>query len=365
MVALHIGAVGGVIGQLLFFLGMLGVPVLAYTGFSSYLKRRFPENKQPAAIPVRVESIRYETEEIKTFRLASANGKPLPAFTPGAHLSVLVPDGLTRQYSLCNGPHETSAYQIAVKREPDSRGGSKTLHERVAEGDTLQILAPRNHFPLDTSARRYLLLAGGIGITPLLSMSRHLLDAKAEFELQYFTRSIRHTAFHGLLSQPEYAGKVNFHYALDPDSLRMYLHKLLRERPEGAHLYVCGPRPFMNLVQDIAVAAWPAEAVHMEFFSADPLASSGPRTPFEITLARAKGTYQVPAEKTILQVLAENGVEISNSCEQGVCGTCVTGVLDGTPDHRDAFLSEKERKSCDKMMLCVSRAKSARLVLDL
>jgi vanillate O-demethylase ferredoxin subunit len=158
---------------------------------------------------------------------------------------------------------------------------------------------------------------------------------------------------------------VNFHYALDPQSLRIYLHSLLRQRPDGGHLYACGPRPFMDLVEDIAAVAWPSEAIHMEFFAADPLASSGPRQPFEIMLARARASYTVPAEKTILQVLAEHGVRVLNSCEQGVCGTCVTGVLEGTPDHRDAFLSERERKACDKMMLCVSRARSERLVLDL
>jgi vanillate O-demethylase ferredoxin subunit len=365
LVPLHTGEIGGVFVQLLFFLGMVSVPVLAYTGFSSYLRRRFQAVAQPAPLKLRVQSIRYETEEIKSFRLVATNRKSLPSFTPGAHISVQIPDGLTRQYSLCNGPGDTSAYHIAVKREPDSRGGSRVLHERVAEGDTLEVMAPRNHFPVETSAKHHLLLAGGIGITPLLSMARHLQATGASFELQYFTRSVKFTAFHEVLSQPEFSGKVNFHYALDPQSLRVYLHTLLRHRPEEGHLYACGPRPFMDLVEDIATVAWPQEAIHMEFFAADPLASSGPRQPFEITLARTRASYTVPAERSILQVLAEHGIRISNSCEQGVCGTCVTGVLEGTPDHRDAFLSERERKACDKMMLCVSRAKSERLVLDL
>lgn len=365
LVPLHTGEIGGVFVQFLFFLGMLGVPVLAYTGFSSYLRRRFPATAKPAVLKVSVQSICNETEEIKSFRLTAANRKSLPSFTPGAHISVQIPDGLTRQYSLCNGPGDTDAYHIAVKREPDSRGGSRVLHERVAEGDTLEVMAPRNHFPIEPSAAHHLLLAGGIGITPLLSMARHLQATGASFELQYFTRSVKFTAFHELLSRPAFSGKVNFHYALDPQSLRTYLHALLRRRPEGAHLYACGPRPFMNLIEDVASAAWPPEAIHMEFFAADPLASSGPRQPFEVTLARAGASYTVPAEKSIIQVLAEHGVRVSNSCEQGVCGTCVTGVLEGTPDHRDAFLSERERKACDKMMLCVSRAKSERLVLDL
>jgi ferredoxin-NADP reductase len=365
LVTLHTGAVGGPLVQLLFLLGMLGVPVMAYTGFSSYLRRRFQTRKEEAPLNVRVAAIQDETEEIKSFRLVAANGKPLPSFTPGAHISVQIPDGLTRQYSLCNAPRDNTAYHIAVKREPESRGGSRAMHERVSEGDALAIAAPRNHFPIEPRAKHHMLLAGGIGITPLISMVHHLQETGASFELKYFTRSIKHTAFHEILSAPELSGKVDFHYALDPDSLRVFLHKLLRHRADGAHLYVCGPRPFMNLVEDIASATWPPETVHMEFFSADPLASSGPRLPFEIKLARTQAVYTVPAEKTILDVLAEHGIAISTSCGQGVCGTCITGVLEGTPDHRDAFLSEKERKSCDKMMLCVSRAKSELLVLDL
>jgi ferredoxin-NADP reductase len=365
LVSLHTGAVGGPFVQLLFLLGMLGVPVLAYTGFSSYLRRRFQTRKAQAPLDVRVAAIQDETEEIKSFRLTPVSGKPLPPFTPGAHISVQIPDGLTRQYSLCNAANDTTAYHIAVKREPESRGGSRAMHERVGEGDVLAIAPPRNHFPLERGAKHHMLLAGGIGITPLLSMVHYLQEAGASFELKYFTRSIRHTAFHEVLSKPELSGKVDFHYALDPESLRKFLHKLLKHRREGAHLYACGPRPFMNLVEEIASDDWPAETIHMEFFSADPLASSGPREPFEIELARTQAVFKVPAEKTILEVLAEHGIPITTSCGQGVCGTCITGVLSGTPDHRDAFLSEKERKSCDKMMLCVSRAKGERIVLDL
>src|SRR5205807_3748961 len=200
----------------------------------------------------RVVAIRDETEEIKSFRLARADGKALKPFDPGAHISVQIPDGLTRQYSLVNGPGERDAYHIAVKREPESRGGSRALHDRVTVGETLMIAGPRNHFPIERSAKHHLLLAAGIGITPLFAMARHLNAAKASFELQYFTRSVRHTAFHEALSAPEFRGKLNFHYAQDPESLRTYLHKLLRERPPGAHLYLCGPRPFMALVEDIA-----------------------------------------------------------------------------------------------------------------
>ena len=346
VVVLHTGEFGGIVGQILFFLAVLGVPVMAYTGFASYLSRRF--NRAPRTTPpirMRVAGIRRETDEVKAFTLVAADGRKLPAATPGAHVSVSIPDGLTRQYSLVNGPDDDDAYHIAVKREPDSRGGSRVMHERIAEGDVLEITPPRNHFPLDYTAKHHLLVAGGIGITPLLSMARQLQAIGASWELQYFARSAGQAPFHEVLSRPEFSRKVTFHYAVDRDGLRPYLHGLLRERREGAHLYVCGPRPLMDLIEDIASTAWPPETIHSEFFSADPSASSGPRLPFEVTLARTQATFAIPAEKSILEVLTERGVRVPNSCSQGVCGTCVTGVLDGTPDHRDAFLSDKERKS--------------------
>ena len=239
------------------------------------------------------------------------------------------------------------------------------MHERVAVGDIISISAPRNHFPLQPRAMHHLLVAGGIGVTPLIAMARELQSTGASFELQYFARSIEHTAFHALLSQPEYRGKVIFHYAVEPDRLHDYLHKLLRQRRDGAHLYLCGPRPFMDLVEDIAAASWPPESIHIEHFGADPMASAGRSEPFEITLARRGGSYTVPADKSIATVLAENGIGSVTSCEQGVCGTCVTGVLKGTPDHRDAFLTEGERKACDKIMVCVSRSRGGGLVLDI
>jgi ferredoxin-NADP reductase len=363
--SVHSGEVGGVFGQLLQFLGVLGVPILGYTGLSSYLRRKFPRRVDAPKLKVRVKTANLEAEDVKAFELVSANGATLPRFTPGAHINVQIEEGLVRQYSLCNDPAEKGRYVIAVKRVPDSRGGSQAMHDRVNEGDTLAISAPRNHFPLHPAAKHYLLIAGGIGVTPLLCMARHLQATGASFALQYFTRSIEHTAFHELLSQPEFRGKVTFHYAVEPARLHEYLHKLLWHRPEGAHLYLCGPRPFMELVEATAATTWPPETVHIEYFTADPMASAGPRTPFEITLARSGGTFTVPADKSIVQVLTEHGVENMTSCEQGVCGTCLTGLLEGVPDHRDVYLSDAEHKSCNKIMPCVSRAKSERLVLDL
>ena len=363
-ISFHTGAIGGMPGKLILLAGALSVPVMAYFGFASYLRRRFGKPAEAKMFPVRVNKITAEAADIKSLELVSINGA-LPRFTPGAHINVRIEEGLVRQYSLCNGTEETDRYLIAIKRVPDSRGGSQTLHERVAVGDVLSISAPRNHFPLQPRATHHLLVAGGIGVTPLIAMARELQSSGASFELQYFSRSIEHTAFHELLSRPEFRGKVTFHYAVEPDRLHEYLHKLLWQHREGAHLYLCGPRPFMDLVEDIAAASWPPETIHIEHFGADPMASAGPSEAFEITLARSGGTYTVAADRSIAAVLVENGIATMTSCEQGVCGTCVTGLLKGMPDHRDAFLSENERKSCDKIMVCVSRARAGGLVLDI
>lgn len=318
-----------------------------------------------AELPVVVRRVRQEALDIKSFELALAGGARLPPFTPGSHIDVEIEPGLVRQYSLTNGPLEEAAYVIAVKREPASRGGSLAMHERVKEGDALGISAPRNNFALAAGAAHHLLLAGGIGITPLYGMARSLQEFGASFELQYFSRSIQHTAFHAALSAPQYRGKVAFHYALEPEAVRAYLRKLLWRRDEGAHLYLCGPRPFMDLVEQTAAATWPPEAVHVEYFSADPASLAGPRQSFRVRLARSGGEYEIPAGSTIVKALAAQGFQVVTSCEQGVCGTCLTGLLEGVPDHRDVFLTDEERQAGDKIMPCVSRAKSDLLVLDL
>jgi vanillate O-demethylase ferredoxin subunit len=320
-------------------------------------------------LAVRVSKIRDEAIDIKSFDLAGIDGQPLPAFIPGSHIDVHVGGGIVRQYSLCNGPAAGQGapdhYLIAVKKEAASRGGSLAMHQQVKEGDVLQISTPRNNFELRQEAGKHVLVGGGIGITPLLSMARHLLASGADFEIHYFSRSVRHTAFHALLSAPEFKGRAAFHYAIEPDSIKAYLRNLLRERPQDGHLYLCGPGPFMDAVQDAAAATWPPQVVHLEYFAADPAVLSGPQAAFEVVLAYSGGTYTIPEGETIVEVLARNGIQIDVSCEQGVCGTCLTGVLEGTPDHKDMYLDDEERKACNKMTPCVSRSLSPKLVLDL
>ena len=313
-------------------------------------------------LSVLVARKRREAVDIASFRLVDPSGAPLPPFTPGAHIDVHIRPGLVRQYSLHNGSDTGDGYEIAVKREPDSRGGSAAMHA-LEEGGLLSISAPRNNFPLDPAARHATLVAGGIGITPILGMARHLQAAGTPFTLHYFTRSADHTAFLDVLSAPDYAGRLQLHHALDPDAVAAYLGRELRERPAGGHLYMCGPRPFMDLVK-AAASAWPQDAVHLEHFGADPLQAAGLQDSFQVTLARSGGTYLVPEGKSIVEVLSGHGVEVEVSCEQGICGTCLTRVLDGEPDHRDMFLTEDEKAAGDRMTLCVSRAKSRMLVLD-
>lgn len=318
-----------------------------------------------AELSVVVQRVRQEALEIKSFELAGTEG-PLPSFTPGSHIDVHPAPGIVRQYSLVNGPGDTSTYRIAAKLELNGRGGSIAMHEAIREGQTLTISAPRNNFKLIEGAQHTILIAGGIGITPLLSMLQHL-DARGEsFELQYFSRSIAHTAFHEWLSQQKLADRVGFHYALEPEAVRSYLRKHLWHRQDGAHLYICGPRPFMDLVEQTAATTWPPESVHLEYFSADPEALAGPRGEFVVRCARSGGEYPVHAEESIVDALRRHGVNVEVSCEQGVCGTCLTGVLEGEPDHRDVYLTDKEKQAGDRMTPCVSRAKSGGvLVLDL
>ena len=367
-ISFHTGRVGGWVMTLIMLFGVLTVPFLAYTGVNSYLRRRNPPasgSSGPDFFPVRVKRIAFEAANIKSFELVSPAGSDLPPFTPGAHIIVKLEDGLLRQYSLCNDPAETGRYVIAVKHVADSRGGSRAMHEAVKEGDLLTVSSPKNHFAMVDSAGPCILVAGGIGITPLLSMARHMLAKGKSFELHYFARSVDQAAFHDLLSSAEFARHVKLHYSVEHNRLRETLQTLLGSRPAEAQMYLCGPPPFMALVEEAAAPNWPSGSVHIEYFNANPLASAGERRPFEVTLARTGGTFTVPASKSIIAVLAEHGVCVETSCEQGVCGTCLTGVLEGKPDHRDAFLNAQERSAGTKMLLCVSRASSQRLVLDL
>lgn len=304
-----------------------------------------------------------ETCEIKCFELVPEAGSNLRAPEPGAHIDVHVADKLIRQYSLWNGPEDTDRYFIGVKKEIESRGGSRQMHG-LAEGTVLSVSEPKNNFPMDAEAQKSILMAGGIGITPLLSMARHLAADGRPFELHLFARSQEHAPFKDLLNS---LGSTHIHLGLEPGARDELVGRILGEgKEEGAHVYTCGPKPFMNLVVTTAERqGWDPLRVHLEYFSAEAPAASADDATIEVVLARSGRAIVVAPDQTIADALISEGVELLTSCEQGVCGTCLTTVLEGEPDHRDVYLSPAEKKANKTILPCVSRCKGNRLVLDL
>ncbi len=316
---------------------------------------------------LRVRSITYEAAGINAYELVDPSGAALPPFTAGAHIDVHPPGNFIRQYSLCNDPRERHRYVIGVLNVGGGRGGSKAMHEDVHAGDLLTVSIPRNNFPLVDNAKRHLLLAGGIGVTPIMAMVETLTARGADFNVLYCSRSPDVTAFRERLMPHAEAGRVAFHHD-EGDPLRcLDVVAVLREHEEGTHLYCCGPGGLMNAVK-AATAHWPAEAVHFEFFSVPVAAPSAPidRTEaddtFRIKLAASGAVFAVPHDKSIVDVLRENGIECETSCEAGICGTCRTRYVEGTPDHRDYVLSDEEHQ--EFVMICCARSHSKVLVLD-
>ena len=312
---------------------------------------------------LRVNTIHDETPAIKAFELVDADGLELPVFTAGAHVDVTLPDGQVRQYSLCNAPAERQRYMLGVLRESGGQGGSRQMHERIVVGDLLQVSMPRNNFPLNESASRHLLIAGGIGITPLLAMAARLRQIGADFVLHYCSRDEGQTAFRGVLAAGGLASHVQLQHDGGVPGRGLDLSALLAAMVPGTHVYCCGPAGLMAAVK-AASGHWPSQQIHFEHFSAPPgtaMASAG--TGFDIEIASSGAVFRVPPDRSILSVLLDHGVLVESSCEAGVCGTCTTRYLSGEPDHRDFVLSDVEQR--EHIMVCVSRAKSVRLVLDL
>jgi vanillate O-demethylase ferredoxin subunit len=288
----------------------------------------------------------------------------LPAFTAGAHIDIHVKSGVVRQYSLCNDPSETNRYQIAVLRDPQSRGGSVAVHDELQEGQVVQISAPRNHFELGNHTHT-LLFAGGIGVTPILCMAEALTARDSDFTMHYGARSMDRAAFLNRMAGSSFADRVHLHYDNGPQEQKLDLAKVIGEAPADTHLYVCGPSGFIDAVKNAAAnAGWTADRVHYEYFGAAPLDTSNDGS-FEVKLARTGSTIRVENDQTVLQALTANGIKIETSCEQGVCGCCLTTVLAGQVDHRDHYLTDEEKAANDQMLVCCSRSKSPTLVLDL
>ncbi|MFM9607164.1 PDR/VanB family oxidoreductase [Streptomyces niveiscabiei] len=287
-------------------------------------------------------------------------GRPLPEWEPGAHIDLVLRADLVRQYSLCGDPADRSRLQVAVLREPESRGGSSHVHDVLTAGDLVRIRGPRNHFPL-VKAKNYLFIAGGIGVTPILPMIAAVDATRADWRLVYGGRTRASMAFAETLRQT-YGDRVTLH-PQDEYGL-LDLPSLLGKPQRKTAVYTCGPEPLLAAVET-SCEKWPAGSLHLERFAPKQDATTGPRTTFEVELAQSGRTLKVSEDMTILQAVADAGVSVMTSCEEGICGTCETAVLSGEIDHRDSVLDDEERAAGDTMMICVSRAKSDRLVLDL
>jgi tetrachlorobenzoquinone reductase len=314
-------------------------------------------------IKVRVQAIRYEAAGIFSFELRPLDGGALPAFTAGAHIEILMKDGLERSYSLINPQHETDRYVVAVAKDPQSRGGSEFMCDTLRPGDELQIAGPGNNFELDETAKETVLIAGGIGITPIWSMLQRLRQLGRPWKLFYVARTRERTAFLAELLAIRSASPYQIQIVFDqePDATGLDIAGIIHGHAPGTHFYCCGPTGLLSAFEATA-SALDAATVHLERFSSEQAPAEGG---FEVTLARSRRSFQIPIDKTILEVLLSEGVEVSRSCMEGVCGTCETPVLEGIPDHRDSVLSKREREANKMMMICCSGSKTSRLVLDL
>jgi len=320
-----------------------------------------PQTHADTQMPLRVDCAYDVAQGLRSFELVLPDGVELPAFTPGAHIKVQTPSGMLRKYSLCNSPDERHRYVITVKREETSRGGSASMHDDLKVGDILPTSVPENAFPLVDDAKAYLFIAGGIGITPMLSMIRSFGDdARAPWKLIYLSRFAANTAFLDELGRLELKKNVKIHHSEGRPDQQFDLWPAL-EKPNTSHVYCCGPRGLMEAVRDMT-GHWSPKNVHFESFD------EGGKTlpddkPFTVRMARTGQRFEVPVGVSILNAMREHGCNSASSCESGTCGTCRTGLLEGQADHRDMVLMPEEMDT--HIMICVSRAKSAELVLDL
>jgi ferredoxin-NADP reductase len=319
-------------------------------------------------LTLKVRSIVNEAVDINSFELVHPQGQTLPRFTAGSHIDVLLPGGLIRQYSLCNDPSEDRRYVIAVLKVRGGRGGSRSMHDDVRAGDEISVSLPRNTFELVESARRHLLIAGGIGVTPLMAMVERLDAIDAEYTLHYCTRSPEQTAFKDRLDDRAKKGLVVYHHDGGDPARGIRIAEVLDEYQPGTHLYYCGPPGLMAAVEAEASSRWPKEAVHFEYFAAPPTARpsdtpSSTSAEFSVRVASTGLLLPVPQDESIVEVLRGAGIDCNTSCESGVCGTCRTKYVEGTPEHHDFVLNDEERKSY--VMICCARASSEVLVLDI
>lgn len=350
------------------------------TLFSPAITIRLPEREAPRWLTARVARVADVAADIRSFELVpaapDAKSDAWPTFSAGAHIDLRLPgegNDMIRQYSLCNSTAEHNRYLIAVKHEPAGRGGSHFLYTHIASGEQLEIGVPRNNFPLRRGHTGYVLIAGGIGLTPLLAMGYELYRNECSFELHLFAKNREALAFHDSLADLPFAANVVTHFselalgegAADLSVASSDPASALTPYSEGRVLYLCGPTGFMaRVIGEAESLDWPMESIFTETF-VSPQSRLEQNSPFEVLLARTGQVLQVGAQDSLLDVLNANGCAVICSCTQGICGSCLTPVLEGVPDHRDALLSRAERDENKQMTVCVSRARSERLVLDL
>ncbi|PTT77183.1 oxidoreductase [Pelomonas sp. HMWF004] len=315
-------------------------------------------------LQLRVAAKRPAAQDVVELTLEPLAAEPLPAFNAGAHVELHLPGGLVRPYSLCNAPGETHRYVLGVLLETQSRGGSAAVHEQLQVGQGLAVGAPKNNFALQPTPAHKLLLAGGIGITPILSMARQLAAQRNSFALHYAGRSRARMAFLDVLAQAPLATHTQLH--VGDENGAMDMAAVLAAQPAGSELYVCGPPGFIDAALGTArQLGWADARLHRELFGAAPRAAEGEDQPFDIEVEGTGQLIHVPATSTAAQALLAAGVPLLTSCEQGVCGTCLTRVVVGEPDHRDQYLTAEEQSANDQFLPCCSRAKSPSLVISL
>ena len=312
-----------------------------------------------------VERVQQVASDVKAYDLVPGDDQAWPAFTAGAHIDVEMSDKLVRQYSLCNPQSESQRYRIAVRHDPNGKGGSDFMHTTIKPGDRIRIGTPRNNFPLHEERDDYVLIAGGIGVTPLLSMAYRLHEIGKSFELHQCARSAGALAFRDEHADLPFADSMHV-WLDDTDYERRFdAASAIGKYRQGRALYVCGPSGFMSMVMSRArELGWPQEAMVSETF-VPPRMDASNNESFEVELARSGDVLNVGADEFLIDVLHANGHYVMCSCTQGICGSCMTPVLEGEPDHRDAIMTDDERAANNQMTVCVSRAKSKRLVLDI
>lgn len=309
-----------------------------------------------------VKNRHVEGGNIAVMEFESATSATLPKVEAGAHIDVHLPNGMVRQYSLCQNPNDEGKFRLGILRDPESRGGSVSAFDEIKDGMQIQVSEPKNLFPL-LKAKHSVLIGGGIGITPLITMAYQLASEGTSFELHYCGASPENCAFVDEIKNGELAQYTTFHFKSEGASHRAFFESAIKNIDSESHIYTCGPVGFMDWVINLATTHdFPEQQIHKEYFQIETDTSGDS---FEVVAERSGKIIMVEAGETILQALAKEGIEIEMSCEQGVCGTCMCDVIEGEPDHRDVYFTDEEKASNEQILVCCSRSKTPRLVLDI